>query len=199
MKKRIAFAAAGALALGWTARVYALNDTLAVHDPVQTQWFGMNESVSLDDCKCYGGEDQSGYAIAVDACRIVDAADYLAELGRSPEEFEMLPERYLELTLDIENHGSDAPGINFFSLPVMSGSWYTFFDANATAYANPFFEGQYEAYGVAVEEQTNAAVKVVYRLYEFQFPEKQWEHLEDENMELWLTVEPVFKKIQLQF
>lgn len=201
MKKKILIlASALVLAIGWCVQYFNINHTFALHDSCDVRWYGMHELVNLDNSMSYGGIDQTGYAFSVENCRIVDAEDFMTEYGKTPDQFSMVPERYLVVTMNIANHGEgEGSGINFFSLPVMGNSWYTMADPEATACANSFYNGAQEAYGVAALEDTSVSVTVVYRLYAFMFPESRWENLEDENMCIWSTVAPIQQKVQLQF
>lgn len=198
MKKRIIGAIAIACAVIWCIRYYTLNGTFAVHGIYQEEVYTMYDVVEFDDCMSYGGYEAPGYSIVLEAARIVDAKDYLEELGKNVGDFQYLSERYLELTLTVSNCGDYKDGMNFYGLPVIGTNWYAFYDNEVTACINPFFENNYDAaWRCGVNKNSNATVKIAYNLYENMFSTKQWSNMNQEKMWLWVTLKPIDKRIAI--
>lgn len=184
----------------WCIRYYTLNGTFAVHGKFPEEIYAMHETVEFNDCKSYNVIEQPGYSITLDSARIIDTDNYLKEINKKPEDFHYLSERYLELTLTVSNYGDYPDGLTFYSLPVVGTNWYTFFDNEVTACINPFFEDNFDdAFGCVVKKDSSATVKIAYNLYEDLFSYKQWESLNQEKMWLWVTLQPIDKRIAIDF
>lgn len=200
MKKPIIIATALVCLTSWCVRYYTLNGTFAVHGQYSTEIYEMHETVAFDDGVSYGVFEQPGYSVSVEDARIIDSDDYLKELGKNPEDFQFLSEKYLELTLTISNEGDYPNGLTFYGLPVIGSNWYTFYDNEVTACINPFFEDNYDyGHGCIVEKNSSSTVKIAYNLYEYRFLSEQFENLENEEMWLWVTLRPIDKRISISF
>lgn len=199
-KKIIITTAALVCATAWCTRYYVLNGTFAVHNQSPVETYGMQERVEFGDCMSYGQIYTPGYAISVESCRVIDAEDYRTEMNKTAEDFEFLADRYVEVTLNVANLTNEAEGMDFYSIPLIGTNWYAFYDQDATAYINPFYQDQREqAFGAAVKPDSEATIKIAYSLYEDMFSQKQWDNLTDENMWIWTTISPVEKHILLDF
>ena len=199
MKKLIIGAIAIVCLVVWCVRYYTLNGTFAVHELYPQEVYSMHETVYFNDYKSYNMYDSPNYSISLEAARIIDSDDYLTEIDKNKEDFHYLSERYLELTFTISNYGDDMEGVNFYGIPVIGTNWYAFYDNEITACINPFFKDNYDAaaFGCAVNKDSSATVKVAYNLYENMFLEKQWDNLEQEKMQLWITLRPIDQRITI--
>ena len=200
MKKKIFAFFSVALTLAWLFRYYTLNGGMSVHGQYPEKIVGMHETIEFGDSKSYNVIEQPGYSVSLESARIIDTSDYLEEIGKTPEDFDYLSEKYLELTLKVSNEGDYTEGIEFYALPVIGEDWYTFYDNQLTACINPFFEGNYEAANrCAVKKDSSAIVKIAYNLYYNTFPDERWNKLDDEKMWMSATIKPVNQMIKIEF
>ncbi len=65
--------------------------------------------------KKYNKDDRStGYAATLLDKRVVDCEEYLDEIGKTEKDFDIpLPERVMEVTLNISNISNDDPDASF--------------------------------------------------------------------------------------
>ena len=179
MKKLSLTVAILILLTGWCIRFYSLNGTFRVRTQYPEIEYSMNESVSLTDCLSYNMIKQADYNIAVVDARIVEANDYLSEMGKSKEDFLSLSERYLEITLDIVNNGDTENVFDLYGIPVLGTTWYTFLDVDATNYINGFENKGVRDVFIMADMDGHKKVKVAYRLYWKDFNTNQWNNLEN--------------------
>lgn len=182
---------------GWCIRFYSLNGTFKVKTKFPRKVYSMNEHVSLTDSMSYNNIKQPDYDIAVVDTRIVDADDYLKEMGKTADDFLIVSERYLEITLDIVNNGDTENAFSFYGIPVLGTNWYTFYDPDASRYINGF-EGQDRMLFIKARPEGHRTVKVAYRIYWKDFNTKQWNDLENEKMWLSVTESPVDQRIAIK-
>lgn len=197
MKKVVLTMAVLILLTGWCVRFYSLNGTIKVRPQNPIIEYSMNEAVSLTDCLSYSMIKQADYDIAVVDARIVDANDYLLEIGKTSEDFLSLSERYLEITLDIVNNGDVENVFDLYGIPVLGTTWYTFLDVDATNYINGFESTGFRDVLIKASMDGHRKVKVAYRLFWKDFNTKQWNNLEDEKMWLSVTESPVSQRIAI--
>lgn len=197
MKKAIIGAAIAAVLTAWCVRFYSLNGTLKVTSKYPRKIFSMNEQVSLTDSVSYSMIKQPDYDIAVVDARIVDSDDYLEEMGKTSDDFLMLSERYLEITLDIVNNGDTENVFAFYGIPVLGTNWYTFYDPDATKYINGF-EDNGRAHYIKASMDGHRTVKAAYRMYWEDFNTAQWNDLENEKMWLSVTQSPIEQRIRIK-
>ena len=197
MKKVVLTMAVLILLTGWCVRFYSLNGTIKVRPQNPIIEYSMNEAVSLTDCLSYSMIKQADYDIAVVDARIVDANDYLLEIGKTSEDFLSLSERYLEITLDIVNNGDVENVFDLYGIPVLGTTWYTFLDVDATNYINGFESSGFRDVLIKASMDGHRKVKVAYRLFWKDFNTKQWNNLEDEKMWLSVTESPVSQRIAI--
>lgn len=184
----------------WGVRFYDINGTFLPHYEFETEIYPMNEAVSFDDNMSYNVYYSPGYSISVDAARIITLNEFLDEYDKSMEDFSYPPECFIEIEVTIENYGSDntQEGIYFYSLPLVGVDWYTFYNGEATAYANSFFEDDTTAsYGVLVRKGTSASVRILYNLKEDFFTSKRWDSIADEDIWMSVSLKPIQKLIQI--
>lgn len=197
MKKFIVIIATLAVLTGWCMRFYSLNGTFKVKTEHPRKVYSVGEQVSLRDSISYNMIKQPDYNISVESARIIDAGNYLEEMNKTSDDFLMLSERYLEITLDIVNNGDTENVFDFYGIPVIGTNWYTFYDPDATKYANGFKENG-RAQFIKASMDGHRKVKVAYRLYWKDFNTEQWNNLEDEEMWLSVTLSPVEKRIKIE-
>lgn len=197
MKKPIIAATLIVCLVAWCVRYYKVNGgTFAVHYEGPSAVYSMHEMVSFGDNISNNALEQPGYSVSLESARMIDAEDYLKELGKKPEDFHFLSEKYLELTLTVANEGDYPKGLTFYALPVLGSNWFTYYDNEVTACINPFFEGDYDqAHACAVRTNTSTTVKIAYNLYERHFLPNQFKNLEHEKMWLSVTTLPVDQRI----
>lgn len=183
--------------IGWCIRFYSLNGTFKVKTKFPRKVYSMNEQVSLTNSMSYNMIKQPDYNIAVVEARIVDADDYLKEMGKTADDFLMLSERYLEITLDIVNNGDTENVFDFYGIPVLGTNWYTFYDPDASKYINGF-EGQDRSIYIKARPEGHRTVKVAYRIYWKDFNTKQWDDIENEKMWLSVTQSPLDQRIAIK-
>lgn len=182
---------------GWCIRFYSLNGTFEVKTKYPRKVYSMNEQVSLTNSTSYNMIKQPDYNISVVDARIVDADDYLKEMGKTADDFLSLSERYLEITLDIANNGDTENVFDFYGIPILGTNWYTFYDPDASKYINGF-DTQDRALYIKARLEGHRTVKVAYRLYWKDFNTKQWNDLENEKMWLSVTQSPVDQRIAIK-
>ena len=85
---------------------------------------------------------------------------------------------------------------DFYGIPVIGTNWYTFYDPDATKYANGFKENG-RAQFIKASMDGHRKVKVAYRLCWKDFNTEQWNNLKDEEMWLSVTLSPVEKRIKI--
>lgn len=196
--KKIAICAIILVALtGWCIRFYSLNGTFKVKTTYPIEIYSMNEPVSLTDSVSYNMIEQPDYDIAVTDARIIDADNYLEEMGKTSDDFNMLSERYLEITIDIVNNGDMENVFSLYGIPVLGTNWYTFYDPDATIYINGF-EDQSRDVCIKAKAEGHRTLKVAYRLYWKDFNTEQWNDLENEEMWLSVTQSPVDQRIAIE-
>lgn len=194
MKSKIIFVLSVIFLVVWTIRYYTLNKTFLAHNEYLTTNYKLGEKVEINDNMSYNGYYNSGYSITVNKKRIISFEDFLSEYNKEQSDFLIKPEKFLIVETDIENISSDntQEGVYFQSLPIIGTNWYTFFNREATAYVNDFFDDDTSvSYGVLVHKGTSAKVNIVYNLYEDSFSQSQWDNLDDEPMRLNITIRPV--------
>ena len=137
MKKPIIAATLIVCLVAWCVRYYKVNGgTFAVHYEGPSAVYGMHEMVSFGDNISNNALEQPGYSVSLESARMIDAEDYLKELGKKPEDFHFLSEKYLELTLTVANEGDYPKGLTFYALPVLGSNWFTYYDNEVTACIN---------------------------------------------------------------
>ncbi|MCD7890353.1 MAG: hypothetical protein LUG26_00825, partial [Ruminococcus sp.] len=159
--------------------------------------YSMNEPVSLTDSVSYNMIEQPDYDIAVTDTRIIDADDYLEEMGKTSDDFNMLSERYFEITIDIVNNGDMENVFSLYGIPVLETNWYTFYDPDATVYINGF-EDQSRNVCIKAKADGHRTLKVAYRLYWKDSNTEQWNDLENEEMWLSVTQSPIDQRIAIE-
>ncbi|MBO5383959.1 MAG: hypothetical protein J6A30_06645 [Ruminococcus sp.] len=197
MKKIIVSTVILAVLTGWCVRFYSLNGTFKVKTEHPRKVYSVGEHVSLKDSTSYNMIKQPDYNISVESARIIDADDYLEEMNKTSDDFLMLSERYLEITLDIVNNGDTENVFDFYGIPVIGTNWYTFYDPDATKYTNGFKENG-RAQFIKAGMDGHRKVKVAYRLCWKDFNTEQWNNLKDEEMWLSVTLSPVEKRIKIE-
>lgn len=201
MAKKIISLLVIALMIVWTIRFYAINKTFLPHNEFPTEKYDMNEVVWFDDNMLYNVNYSPGYGISVNSARIINFDDFLNEYDKNRDDFLNPPDAFIEIETTIENLDSDntQEGIYFYSLPLIGVDWYTFYNSEATAYANSFFEDDVAAaYGVLVRKNTSATVKILYNLREDFFTSERWNSIADERINMMITITPIRKVIDVQ-
>lgn len=202
MKERIIAVGLAVCAVAWGVRYYAVNHTFLPHYECETEIKAMNETVYFSNNMSYNVYYSPGYSITVDHVKLIDADSFLETYQKTAEDFDILPEKFLEVETTIENIDSTntEEGIYFYQLPVVGIDWYTFFNGTATAYANDFFQDDTAAsYGVLVHEGEKATVKILYDIKEDFFTTERWNNIEQEEMWMSVTINPLQQKIKLAF
>ena len=108
------------MAFLWCLRYYQLNDGKLVTHEYPEKIYGMNEKVEYGEDIVYGKDDRStGYAATLLDKRVVDCEKYLDEIGKTEKDFDIpLPERVMEVTLNISNISNDdsTQGVDFYPI-----------------------------------------------------------------------------------
>ena len=201
MKKTIVLILSLIFIIAWGIRFYTLNGTFSAHNEYQTINYELGDPVQFNDNMSYNAYHASGYSITANHVRIISFEQFLSEFNKTTNDFTTMPEKFLIVETTIENIFSDntEEEINFYSLPIIGTNWYTFFNGEATAYANNFFNNNTSAsYGVLVHRGDSAIVNIVYNLYENTFSKKQWDYLDYEPMWMSITIQPENQRIKLK-
>lgn len=201
MKKTIVLILSLIFIIAWGIRFYTLNGTFSAHNEYQTINYELGDPVQFNDNMSYNAYHASGYSITANHVRIISFEQFLSEFNKTTNDFTTMPEKFLIVETTIENIFSDntEEGIYFYSLPIIGTNWYTFFNGEATAYANNFFNNNTSAsYGVLVHRGDSAIVNIVYNLYENTFSKKQWDYLDYEPMWMSITIQPENQRIKLK-
>jgi len=197
MKKLVISSIVIILVAIWCVRFYSVNGTFKVRQKYERIIYSMNEQVDLTESKSYNGIEQPAYKISVKNARIVERDDYLKEMNKTADDFMGLSERYLELTICVENNGDTENLLDLYGLPVLGTNWYTFYDPDATKYINNF-TGEERAKFIKAKFDGCSTVKIAYRMYWEDFNKRQWNNLDDETMWLSVTLSPVEKRIKIE-
>lgn len=183
----------------WVYRYHEINNGFSVHGEYPEIITHMHDKIEFAENKSYNLYEAPGYSISVEKARIIDTDDYLKELNMDTNEFEFLSEKYLEITLTVQNNGDYQGGLSFYGLPIVGENWYSFYDNQLTACINPFFENDFDlAHGCTVSKGETATVKIAYNLYKQWFLPRQWENIENDNMWLSVTIMPVDTKVKIE-
>lgn len=200
MKKKtvISFILTLCLAL-WSIRYYTFNGTFALHSQYPIEYHSMNDTIVFDESMMsYGVLYQPGYSICLNNARIVTLEDYLAETGKSTEDFSVTSEKYVELTFDISNNGDFGGGLSLYGLPLIGDNWYTFYDGEMTACINTFEQDPSYVDMIIVEKGKTLTLKVAYNLYSYRFLPGEFENIENEDMWVCATKRPTEKYIKIE-
>ena len=190
------------IAVVWIIRFYSVNGRFkAYRDNVEEIIYNMNEYVELGDNLTYGCFIHKGYSVLVKKARVLEADDFLKEIGKLPNDFNIeIADKYIEVTLDIINSGNNEEGLLFYSFQISGIDWYTFFNHEETAFSNDFMNDNVEqSYGVIVNKNSSAEVKIIYPLYTWMLPTSRWEQIKKEKLFFCITRNPIEQKVLLEF
>ena len=187
----------------WCLRYYQLNDGKLVTHEYPEKIYGLNEKVEYGEDIVYGKDDRStGYAVTLLDKRIVDCEDYLDEIGKTEKDFNIyLPERVMEVTLNISNINNDdlTQGVEFFPIWLIGRDWHEVYSSEFTAYANDIYEDDTNAsFGIQVKQGKSYEIKLIYPMRRLCFSSYTWKNIDEESMWLTITSRPNRKLICVQ-
>lgn len=210
-RKRVWILGGVILVLISAVRYRMLNGCFGVETRFPTEVYSMGETVEFGDAMSFGKRYYAGYSISVDECKIYDIDDYLKQIKKSKDDFELLlGEKVVEVTVTLSNNNKDfeikesdeeytlEDAIELHSFQLWGIDWYEYINRELMAYANPVFEDDpsKSPYIVILPEESYQ-LKVIFNLAKKTMGEKRWEKIDKEEMMLGVTVAPVEKRIKL--
>lgn len=183
----------------WFIRYITLNDGLRINHKFEQAFFEKGETVAFGDNMSVGSQYHKGFSIVAEDCRIYDSDAYMEMLGKSGDDFDlMIPEKVVELTVTLHNHGEQIEPMLFSSLELVGDDWYEFVHREFTGYANDVYEGNTDnAYGIQIKPGKQCTLKIIYSLSPRGRTDAQWSKIESANMYLEITLRPVNQFIKV--
>jgi hypothetical protein len=207
MKRKIGIILTIAVLILWGIRYTEINHGLTAHWEFPRTDHQMNETVTEYGKAGYLSfhmVSQPGCSITVNRARLFESGDYLADNEISPDVLPVISNRYLELNVTFSNTGDDVCDIHPIGLHLIGSNWFSQVNQLMTALVNPLFRDDLDYFSegqeltIQIPKGKSETLRLVYSLNSYNFLSQTWDHLDQEEMWLLVTMQPEQHRIVLK-
>ena len=185
------------LLIVWGCRyLYINHGNLCAYPRCPIEDYRLNDIVEFGDNYSGFQDSLTGYSISLISYNVLTFDEFCKKYDKAPDDFMYQSDVYLEVNVNMENHGELDTPVQIGGLFICGEDWYRSSDPYATAYANQISIEQLS--GIALDPNTSSTLKIIYCLQKGNFPISRWNHFENERIWLIATLAPVEKRILLQ-
>lgn len=183
------------LVVGWTFRYVTMNtyyDSLTTNSK---EIYMIGDVVPFEDDMGEMWVNLNGYTVKVERFEILNTEAYIQSLNLEANEYLSLGEKVALVYITLSNENSDAEGVMLTDFSLRGIDNIVNMDWDLLAASNPVLQGNF---GISLSPGTDYNLILPYTLQEEYFSTWTWNHIENYNMYLRMTISPTEKVIQVQ-
>lgn len=181
----------------WAIKVIRFNIEQYRLDDIPEENYRIGEYASYDENYAYGSYPK-GYSIKANGYEILDTDKYLERFGKTTDDFEYFSEKVCIVDVTVKKDGKikneENEGLYMGDIMMCGLDYYADQNEEFFMLENPKSEGM----GVVLHDNMEYNATLVFNLRRDMFTKYNWEHLDKEEMMMFLTACPVQKNIVLQ-
>lgn len=178
----------------WVYRYRTLNQHYDELSNVAEETFEVGSEIAFGEDYIDYGLTADGYLICIDKFEMLDYETFAEAYNSGYKSTGKVPDKLALISITLKNQGSNDKGVPLAEIELFGLDELIFMDYELLLILNPVLQGNL---GISLADNTEYTLLLPYGLYQEDFSQDTWEHIDQYDMYLQITTHPVRKVVIL--